>query len=132
MSHFERLAAAARASRVGEPGSRRRSRPSSSPAARTRGCTRTRAIDARSPSFLAAALGGPLDPATAGEIAAETQAMRIPDLEAQFEAVDELPGGLRTLAQVALPGATRPPRSREAPPSPRRRTRADPRVVIEP
>jgi hypothetical protein len=117
MSHFERLAAAARASRVDEPD-----------AARVETLVVAGGGDwwlyedpgyrRAVASFLAAALGGPLDPSAAGEIAAETQAMRIADLEVQFEAVDELPGGLRTLAQVALPGATRPPRSREAQPSP--------------
>ena len=60
--------------------------------------------------FLAKALGGPLDPATAADLAEATQARRIADLEASFDAVDQTPGGLRTLASVALPGATRPPR----------------------
>jgi pimeloyl-ACP methyl ester carboxylesterase len=57
--------------------------------------------------FLTRALGGPLDPAVAGEIAAATDSSRIPEAEVQFEAVATTPGGLRTLAQVALPGATR-------------------------
>ena len=57
--------------------------------------------------FLARALGGPLDPDAAAEVAAATDATRIPDGEARFSAVDETPGGLRTLAQVAMPGATR-------------------------
>ena len=57
--------------------------------------------------FLARALGGPIDPATAAELAAATLAERIPDGEAPFAAVKETPGGLRGLAQVALPGATR-------------------------
>jgi pimeloyl-ACP methyl ester carboxylesterase len=61
-------------------------------------------------AFLTRALGGPLDPATAGELAAGTKAERIADLEAQFDAIEQTPGGLRTLASVALPGATRPPR----------------------
>jgi pimeloyl-ACP methyl ester carboxylesterase len=59
--------------------------------------------------FLATALGGPLSPAEAGRIAAATPADRIPDLEQRFDAVATTPGGLRTLAQVALPGATRAP-----------------------
>ncbi len=59
-------------------------------------------------TFLATALGGPLDPDVAGEIAAATQADRIPDGEAKFAAVAANPGGLRTLAQVARPGATQP------------------------
>jgi hypothetical protein len=59
--------------------------------------------------MLTLACGGPLDPDTAGDIAAATQAERIPDAEAWFAAIKETPGGLRTLAQVALPGATRAP-----------------------
>jgi alpha-beta hydrolase superfamily lysophospholipase len=57
--------------------------------------------------FLAAALGGPLRPDDAADIAAATPAERIPDGEARFSAVDETPGGFRTLAEVALPGARR-------------------------
>ena len=59
-------------------------------------------------SFLAAALGGPLTPDEAGSIAADTPADRIPDADARFAAVATNPGGLRTLAQVARPGATQP------------------------
>ncbi len=58
--------------------------------------------------FLARALGGPVDPTTAADLAAGALAQRIPDGEAQFAAVTNTPGGLRTLAQVARPGATRP------------------------
>jgi hypothetical protein len=50
-----------------------------------------------------------LDPEGAARLAATTQAERIPDGEARFAAVDATPGGFRTLAQVALPGATRVP-----------------------
>ncbi len=59
--------------------------------------------------FLTTALGGPLDPDEAARLAAATQAERIPDAEARFAAVDATPGGFRTLAQVAMPGATRVP-----------------------
>ncbi len=59
--------------------------------------------------FLTEACGGPLDPDRAGEIAASTPADRIPDVEVRFEAIAESPGGIRTLARVALPGATRAP-----------------------
>ena len=59
--------------------------------------------------FLATALGGPLAPEAAGRVAAATHAERIPDGEARFDAVASTPGGIRTLAQVALPGATRVP-----------------------
>ena len=57
--------------------------------------------------FLAAALGGPLDPDEAGRVAGATVADRIPDGEVRFEAVASTPGGFRSLAQVAMPGATR-------------------------
>ena len=59
--------------------------------------------------FLTTALGGPLTPDEAATIAAATHAERIPDGESRFAAVDATPGGFRTLAQVALPGATRAP-----------------------
>ncbi len=59
-------------------------------------------------SFIARAFAGPMEPSAAGELAAATQADRIPDAEGRFGAVEDTPGGFRTLAQVALPGATRP------------------------
>ena len=59
-------------------------------------------------TFLATALGGPLPAEDAGRLAADTPADRIPDGEARFAAVAENSGGLRTLARVALPGATQP------------------------
>lgn len=61
--------------------------------------------------FLTIALGGPLDPDVAAGIAAATHAERIPDAETQFAAMETTYGGLRTLAQVAMPGATRAPTS---------------------
>jgi hypothetical protein len=57
--------------------------------------------------FLATALGGPLDPEAAGEIAAEVPAVRIPEGETPFAAVAAEPGGLRTLAGVVLPDRRR-------------------------
>lgn len=57
--------------------------------------------------MLTIACGGPLDPDEAGEVAAATPAERIPDAETTFAAMEETHSGLRTLAQVALPGATR-------------------------
>ncbi|MDP9319134.1 MAG: alpha/beta fold hydrolase [Actinomycetota bacterium] len=59
--------------------------------------------------FLARSLGGPLSPQAAGDVAAATAAKRVPDGETRFAAVDENPGGFRTLAQVAMPGGTRAP-----------------------
>ncbi|HKB28490.1 MAG TPA: alpha/beta fold hydrolase [Candidatus Limnocylindrales bacterium] len=62
--------------------------------------------------FLTTALGGPLAPDVAGDLAAALPVERIPDGEAGFGAIADSPGGLRTLAQVAMPGALRrPPRS---------------------
>ena len=59
--------------------------------------------------FLTTALGGPLTPEEAADIAAATHAERVPDGESRFAAVAATPGGFRTLARVALPGATRAP-----------------------
>jgi uncharacterized protein len=106
--HLGRLAAAARRARFGDP---------------TAGAVETLAIAGGQHSwlyegaayrgavarFLATALGGPLDPDAAAAVAAKTHAERIPEGEARFTAVDATPGGLRGLAQVALPGATRLP-----------------------
>jgi uncharacterized protein len=58
--------------------------------------------------FLARALGGPFDPSTAADLAAAIPAERIPAGEAAFAAVEGETSGLRTLAGIALPGATRP------------------------
>jgi pimeloyl-ACP methyl ester carboxylesterase len=58
--------------------------------------------------FLARALGGPYDPATAADLAAATPAERIPAGEVAFAAVEGRTSGIRTLAGIALPGATRP------------------------
>jgi alpha-beta hydrolase superfamily lysophospholipase len=58
--------------------------------------------------FLARALGGPYDPATAADLAAATPAERIPAGEVAFAAVEGRASGIRTLAGLALPGATRP------------------------
>jgi pimeloyl-ACP methyl ester carboxylesterase len=57
--------------------------------------------------FLSDALGGPLPADVAAELAASTPAERLPDREQRFAAVAATPGGVRGLAQVALPGATR-------------------------
>ncbi len=105
--HLARLAAAARAGRAGD------THPSP---------VETLAVAGGQHSWLyefpeyreavarvaAAALGGPLSPEAAGAIAAATNAQRIPDGETRFAAVEDSPGGFRTLAQVALPGAIRP------------------------
>ncbi len=56
--------------------------------------------------FLARALGGPFDPTTAADLAAAIPAERIPAGEVAFAAVEGEISGLRTLAGIALPGAT--------------------------
>ncbi len=56
----------------------------------------------------ASALGGPLSPEAAGDIAAATAAERIPDGEVRFAAAEDVHSGARTLLKVVLPGATRP------------------------
>jgi alpha-beta hydrolase superfamily lysophospholipase len=59
--------------------------------------------------MLTVALGGPLDPDQAGDLAAATPSERIPEAETRFAAVDETPGGFRTLAQAALIGGAHRP-----------------------
>lgn len=107
-SHTARLAAAARAARAGDPVAAEvetllvegghHSWLYEDP-----GYRRTVA------RFLARELGGPLDPDDAAERAAATQAERIIDGEVPFTAVPQRQSGLRTLASVALPRATRAP-----------------------
>jgi dipeptidyl aminopeptidase/acylaminoacyl peptidase len=55
--------------------------------------------------FLAEALGGPLPPEEAGSIAEGVPATRLPDGEVRIAALDAEPGGMRTLAGIARPGA---------------------------
>jgi uncharacterized protein len=112
-SHLERLARAATSARAGDPNAERVETlivegGQHSWLYEDPGYRRTVA------SFLTTALGGPLDPEAAGRIAAATPSDRIPDGEARFAAVAYEPGGLRTLARVALPGATQPPIRDEA------------------
>jgi len=113
-AHMTRLAAAARAARGPSPGSAAPGDPAPVETLLVPGGQHSwlyedpryrRAVAA----FLARSLGGPFDPETAGDLAAATPAERIPDAETQFEAVEDMPGGFRTLASVALPGATRRP-----------------------
>lgn len=108
VTHLDRLAAAARAARAGDPFA---------------ADVETLIVDGGQHSwlyedagyrravagFLTRAMGGPLEPAAAADRAGSIEATRIPDGEAQFDAVKSTPGGLRTLASVALPGATRLP-----------------------
>ncbi|MGH2477411.1 MAG: alpha/beta hydrolase family protein [Candidatus Limnocylindrales bacterium] len=108
VGHMARLAAAARAGRVDQAGAA----PVETlvlPGGEHSWSYESPVYRAAVARFLTTALGGPLTPDAAAEIAAATPAERIPDGEARFSAVDETAGGFRTLAQVALPGATRSP-----------------------
>jgi uncharacterized protein len=105
-SHLARLERAARAQREGDPGA--------APVETLRIAEGQHSWLYEDPvyrravaRFLTEACAGPLDPDIAGAIAAATVAQRIPDGEPRFEAIAETPGGLRALAQVALPGALR-------------------------
>jgi alpha-beta hydrolase superfamily lysophospholipase len=54
-------------------------------------------------AFLARSLGGPFEPAVAAELAAAVPATRIADGEAPFGAVEDEPGGFRSLAGIVRP-----------------------------
>jgi hypothetical protein len=54
-------------------------------------------------SFLARALGGPLSPDQAGDLAAATDALRMPDAARPPTTVESEPGGFRSLARIAGP-----------------------------
>ena len=59
----------------------------------------------------------PLPPDEAAERAAAVPAERLPDVGEQFSAVEK-GGGVRRLARIALPGATRPDPQIVGPPGP--------------
>jgi uncharacterized protein len=59
--------------------------------------------------FLAGALGGPVDVEEAAEIAASVPATRLPDPEEPFSAVEDEPGGIRSLVSVVAAGRREPP-----------------------
>jgi pimeloyl-ACP methyl ester carboxylesterase len=58
--------------------------------------------------FLASALGGSLAPERAAQIAEAVPCVRLPDPEARPGALDDEPGGLRSLMRVLRPSATVP------------------------
>jgi pimeloyl-ACP methyl ester carboxylesterase len=110
VGHMARLAAAARTGRAGRAGV---PRPAVVETLRVDGGQHSwlyedegyrRAVA----GFLARALGGPFDPTTAADLAAAIPAERIPAGEVAFAAVEGEASGIRTLAGIALPGATRP------------------------
>jgi hypothetical protein len=56
--------------------------------------------------FLARALGGPVTPELAGELAAAVDARRLPDAPRPPTTVQREPGGLRSLLPLVLPFRT--------------------------
>ena len=125
-THLERLAAAARAARAGDPvAADGRDAP---------GGRRPALLAVRGPGLSPSGRRVPRPARSAGrstrrraaDLAEATDAARIPDGEAQFAAVEATPGGVRTLAQVVLPGATRPPQRDEWPEAPSPATPATP------
>ena len=132
-SHLDRLAAAARDGTGRRPVRGRGRDPRRRRAASTRGCTRTPATGARSPRSWPGALGGPLDPAAAGETLAATPAAAHPRRRGPVRR------GQRDARRPAHPrpgrparGHPRPPRSRRARASPLRRTARRPPIVTDP
>ena len=106
VAHLARLAAAARRPRAGDPDAA----PVETlviPGGQHSWLYEDAGYRAATARFLATALGGPLAPDEAAAIAAETVTERVPAAEERLSAVDTVPGGFRTLVQVALPGATR-------------------------
>jgi alpha-beta hydrolase superfamily lysophospholipase len=106
VAHLERLATAARAARAGDAAAE----PVETmvvPGGQHSWLYEVPAYRGAVARLLTMACGGPLDPDEAAAIAAGTPCDRIPDGEARFAAMETAHGGLRTLAGVALPGATR-------------------------
>lgn len=130
VGHLERLAEAARRARAGDPGA---------------ASVETMIVPGGQHSWLyevpdyrravarmlTIALGGPLPPDEAGAVAAATPSQRIPDGETRFAAMEKTHGGLRTLAELALPGGAglRPVQPREEGPD---GTAGDPGLTMAP
>ena len=111
VSHLDRLAEAARAARAAGPED-----PAAQPVetlvipgGQHSWLYEFPAYRAAVARFLAKALEGPTTPDQAAAIAAATPAERLPEGEQRFAAVAATPGGFRSLADVARPGATRGP-----------------------
>ena len=104
--HFERLRAALREARAGDPSAA----PTLEllvPGGHHSWLYEFEAYRRLVARFLAEALGGPYAPDEAADRAAAVPALRLPDGEQPFHAVGDGTGA-RRLAQLALPGATRP------------------------
>jgi alpha-beta hydrolase superfamily lysophospholipase len=106
VAHLDRLAAAARASRADDPAAAIVA-TMVVPGGQHSWLYEVPAYRRAVARMLTVACGGPLEPDEAAAIAEATQADRIPDAETRFAAMETVHGGLRTLAAVALPGATR-------------------------
>lgn len=65
--------------------------------------------------FLAASLGGPLEPDEAGRIASAVPATRLPEDAQGFSALEAEPGGFRTLARAIVTPAPEPLAARAGP-----------------
>jgi fermentation-respiration switch protein FrsA (DUF1100 family) len=116
LRHFERLRAAAVAARAGDPDAE----PVEDLVIESGQHSWLYEFDAYRRSvagFLAASLGGPYSPDEAAERAVAVRAERLPDVGEQFSAVEN-GGGVRRLARIALPGATRPDPQIVGPPGP--------------
>lgn len=110
VSHLGRLAAAARRSRAGDPDAA----PVETlvvPEGQHSWLYEFPAYRSAVARILAEACGGPFPPDEAAAAAAAADARRLPAPETRFSAIPASPDGLRTLAGMALPGATRPPSS---------------------
>ena len=106
VAHLARLAAAARRGRASDPDAG----PVETlviPGAQHSWLYEDARYRAEVARFLATYLEGSHAPLHAASLAAATPAERVPAAEERLSAVDTIPGGFRTLVQVALPGATR-------------------------
>ena len=106
-THLQRLVTAARSARAADPGAA----PVETltiPGGQHSWLYEFAAYRGAVAGFLAMALGGPLPAEEAAAVAAATPAERLPEGEQRFAAVEGTPGGLRTLVDVARPGALRP------------------------
>jgi uncharacterized protein len=107
LTHMDRLAAAARRARAADPDAA----PVETlvvPDGEHSWLYEDAAYRATVARFLATSLDSPLRPDEAAAVAAATHVERVPAAEERLSAVDTVPGGFRTLVEVALPGATKP------------------------
>ena len=107
LAHFDRLSRIARAARAGDDRDGQPPRPvetlvvEGGPHSWLYEFPAYRRAVAR---FLTESLGGPYSPKEAADLAEAVPSTRIPDAEGPFDAVAAEPGGLRSLAAIAVPG----------------------------